>query len=177
MKPLRFPEWFYGGPYLRVDDPDRDLPRRDGAIPIDAQQRARVEFDGIIEGERIVAPFNDANGMTEILSCLVFLGDYPDWQEERRWQYPTVQGLLAETVLRLETKLARNPGKLRTVWFSEGIIRLGSVGQLFATGRYEEATAIVRTVHDNVEQGNRTSRRKTRFVVGPSGTEDLQRKK
>lgn len=67
---LRFPDWLYGGPYLRVSDPENDLPRRDPRVPISFEMRESTELNGVVEGERYVAPFRDGNTLEEILGCI-----------------------------------------------------------------------------------------------------------
>lgn len=168
--PLRFPDWYYGGPFLRVDNPDRDLPRRDTSAPISEAMRAQVEFDGMRDGERLIAPFNDANGIDEMLAPLELIADYPDkWSDDQRWVYPTVQAEIAWVKLRLETKLAHRPGRTRSNWFREALVRVDRLSSLVADGNYREASELALAARDLISQGNRASRRKVSFVVGPDG--------
>ena len=166
----RFPEWYYGGPYLRAQDPDADLPRRNPAVPISPDWQANTEFDGMIEGEKLVAPFHDANTVEEILAGLYHAGTYPDyWDDDQRYVYPTIQGLLARIVLRLETKIRHKPGRVRTNWFTLALEEVRLASAIFAKGNYDSGRGHIQKAHDLVEQGNRASRRKLSFVVGVDG--------
>jgi hypothetical protein len=168
---LRFPDWYYGGPYLRVGNPDADLPRRDPAVPISPERQARTEFDGAIEGERLIAPFRDANTVECVLGALLQASDYPDtWDDESRYVYPTIQGCLAEIDLRLETKLRNKIGRSRAGWLTLALDRVRKAMQLFATRDCESAKQMVRLAYDLVSSGNKVGRRKVSFVVGPDGT-------
>jgi hypothetical protein len=176
---FRYPMWLYGGPFLRVDDPDRDLPRRAPGSPVSQAMRDQVERDGTVDGERYVAPFGDANSIGDILPSLWRLSDYPHgWSDEERYVYPTVQGLLTKTAMRLESRLGRKPGRVRGAWLSDALSKLRASSELFAAGRYEDARRTVSEAQDQVEQGNRASRRKVRFLVASNGdVEDLGKPK
>jgi hypothetical protein len=168
---LRFPEWYYGGPYVRIANPDSDLPRRDPTHPVTAEAQADVEFEGTFDGERYVAPFRDANGVDNMIGGLLLASGYPDtWNDEERFRYPTIQGTLARVALRLATKVANNPGRIRANWFTLALTDVRRAAELFASGEYGEAQAHARKAQALIEQGNRAARRKVSFVVGPDGT-------
>jgi len=171
MRELRFDTWWYGGPYLRVDHPDADLPRRDSSIAISDASLANTELDGIVNGERFVAPFNDANSVDEILGALSFSAEYPDgWDDDERYFYPTIQGTLTEIALRLETKLHRNPGKERATCFTSVLESVRLAMPLFASGGYQAGQDLLWAAHDLLLTGNRRERRKASFIAGPDGS-------
>jgi len=168
---LRFPDWYYGGPYLRVPHPDSDLPRRDPKRPVTPAEQTRVEVSGGFGGERLVAPFRDANSIEEIVTELVLASDYPrSWDDDERFQYPTIQGLLARLVLRLETKIRHTSGQVRANWFTLALADIRRSADLFAAGAYDQAQEHVRKAQSLVEEGNRVTRRKVSFLVGPDGS-------
>jgi hypothetical protein len=167
---LRFDDWYYGGPFLRVENPDTDFPRRDPLTPISSEWRTRTELDGQIQGERFVAPFNDANSVDDILGGLLFAAEYPDgWDDDERHRFPTIQGILAETTLRLETKLRHKTSAERGAAFTSALELLRSAARLFAAGQYELAQEEVWKAHAAIETGNRSKRRKTSFVADSEG--------
>jgi hypothetical protein len=168
---LNFPEWYYGGPYLRVQDPDRDLPRRDPSAPVSPEWQTAIEFNGMVAGERFVAPFRDANTIDDILGDLLLAETYPmGWDENERHYFPTIQGAVAELVLRLETKLRSNRSRVRANWFNLALDQIREAGRLFAAARYSEAGVALREAESLIRQGNRANRRKASFSVGPDGT-------
>jgi hypothetical protein len=171
MRKLRFDEWWYGGPYLRVANPDIDLPRRDPTAPISDAFLTATELDGMVNGERFVAPFHDANSVDEILAGLLVSAEYPDgWDESERYFYPTIQGSLAEITLRLETKLRRKPGKARATCFSAALDAVRSAVLLFAAGNYSAGQDQLWLAHNILEAGNRSRRRRASFIVAPDGS-------
>ena len=166
----RFPLWYYGGPFLRIQDPDADLPRRKSST-VPRETLERIEFTGVVNGERLVAPFHDSNSLDEMLGALFLAAGYPEsWHEDERYVFPTIQGSLAEVVLRIKTKLARNPGQIRANWFALALEHVREASKLFAARDYAGARERVWQAHDSLQQGNKASRRKATFVVDPSGT-------
>ena len=105
--PLQFPDWYYGGPYLRVSEPDRDLPRRVLGFKVEDSVRNRVEM-AAKTGEKLVPPFRDANSIDDALGELDSCLGYPKlWEEAEIWQYPTIQGIVATSFDRLREKFER----------------------------------------------------------------------
>jgi hypothetical protein len=167
---LRFDDWYYGGPYLPVGNPDTDLPRRDSSIPVTEDCRARIEFDGKIGGERFIAPFHDENSVGEIHGTLLVAASYPNgWSEDERYRFPTIQGLLAEAALRIETKLRRKPTRRRAAAFRAALELVRSAAARFATGEYEAAQRDVWQAHTVMEREKGGKRRKTAFIVDTEG--------
>lgn len=168
---LRFPDWYYGGPFLPVGSPDSDLPVRDAATPIAPSTQARVETDGTQDGERVVAPFGDTNSVDLIVSELDRAAEYPEgWGEDETKRYPTIQGLLARARLRIETKLRRRAGKVRANWFGHALEHTLRAAELFAASGYAEGQRHSVEARDLMAQGNRASRRATTFIVAADGT-------
>jgi hypothetical protein len=169
---LRFDEWYYGGPYLRVENPDADLPRRNPSVPLSANFVERTEFDGQIRGERLVAPFHDGNTAGEILGELSFAGDYPNgWDDEERYVYPTIQGMLAIIALRIETKLRRKPGKARADQFALALEHVRSGATLFTAGSYDAAQDQLRIAYDVVQSAKPKKKRVPILLGGTDSNE------
>ena len=80
--------------------------------------------------------------------------------------------------MRLESKLGRKPGRLRSASLTDALLKLSASSELFAAGRYEDARRAVSGAHEQLEQGNRASRRKVRFLVSSNGdVEDVGKAK
>ena len=168
----RFREAYYGGPFVRVEHPDRGLPRRDPGVPISDEMRRQVEREGMFEGERLVAPFNDANTIEQIVVEISEAQGYPDsWDDEQRFYFPTIQGCLAEVTDRIEAKLGRNRNATRAKWFGEALELVTEAKSLYSTGDYSTGVDKLRAAQELLEQGNKAHRRKASFRVGPGGDE------
>ena len=164
---LRFSPRYYGGPFLSVDHPDSDLPRRDPHAPVPAEVQARVELSGDLNGERIIAPFRDGNESEAILGQLHLAEGYPtEWSEEERAQFPTIQGLLAEVVDRLEEKASRATGARRS-WLGEALASAQSAAAAYAKGEYELGADSVRACADYIRGAGRRRKRSTPILLGP----------
>ncbi len=169
---LRFEAWLYGGPFLRVANPDTDLPIRDPNVALSREHRELTERADSTGPERIVPPFGDANSAGDILSELSLARNYPAlWNEEERYTYPTIQGLLALVVLRLETKVVVGTGnRIRNAWFSRALEQVKAAQLAFAAGAHARGCTLASEAYQLVEQGNKAHRRKITFVVAPNGS-------
>jgi hypothetical protein len=168
---LRFPDWMYGGPYVCVSDPDRDLPRRDPRVPLTMAHVLHTEQDGVVKGERFVAPFRDANSLDEILGCLLFAQEYPGaWDNDERYRYPTIQGLLTEAILRIETKISRTSIESKSNWFREALDRVVRARTSYSEGHYSVGEELLAEAAELLQSGNKAHRRKVDAHLGPGGS-------
>jgi hypothetical protein len=164
---LAFAPRYYGGPFLPVAEPDRDLPLRDPATPVPADVQARVEFSGRLNGERIIAPFRDTNSAEDILGQLFVAEGYPvSWEEEERRVFPTIQGLLAEVVDRLIEKMHRAKGP-RRAWLGEAVSCARRAAAEYAGGHYAEGALAVRESAEHIRGSNRQRQRRPPILLGP----------
>jgi hypothetical protein len=163
---LTFPEWYYGGPFARVSNPDADLPRR-LEPEVSEAQRQRTEQHGMFDGEHIVAPFHDGNTAEEILGELFVAMAYPDgWDEDQRYFYPTIQGLLAIIRDRLVEKSRRLRGS-KAAWLAEAIPCVKVAAEAYARSDYEGGSAALREVEELVQGAGRAGKRVRITRLGP----------
>jgi hypothetical protein len=166
----RYADYYYGGPYICVKNPDCDLPMRDFFHPITDDQRAKVEFDGTLDGERIVAPFGDSNELDDILGLLTVAQGYPEsWSEDERTRFPTIQGILVEAIDRVATKIRLCKQVRRRSWFNLALEALQEAREYYSTGQYDEGRRAVQGADDLLRKGNKADKRKTAFIAGPGG--------
>ena len=164
---MRFPEWYYGGPFVRVERPDVDLPRRDPSAPITEEARQSVERTGAVGGERLVPPFGDANTLDDILGCVLLAEGYPGrWDEEERFAYPTIQGLLAEIADRLETELRRARGSSR-VSLEPALQLAREAAGAYAAGLYDGGAQMLRGCAEHLRSSRRAARWAAVIPLGP----------
>jgi hypothetical protein len=169
MAGLPYPEWYYGGPFARVTNPDSDLPRREEA-PIPESQRKRTEMHAISSGERIIAPFHDGNTIEDVLMELRSGIGYPTgWSEEDRFVYPTVQGLLARVRDRLVEKSARSRSR-KGAWLTEAISFVDRARQAFSRSDYESGNAALRQAEDLVAGAGGAAKPKRIIQLGPGSS-------
>jgi len=174
MADLPFPEWYYGGPFARVTNPDSDLPRRtETTIP--EGRREQTEMDGIVGGERVIAPFHDANTTEDILMELWSALRYPSaWSDDERCVYPTIQGLLAMVRDRLLEKSARARGR-RAAWLTEAVSSVDAARQAFVRSDYEAGNVALRQAEDLVAGARGPSKPKRVIQLGPGDASERGR--
>jgi hypothetical protein len=144
---------------------------RDPSQPISAKQQEVVERSNLTGPERLVPSYNDANTVEDILCELLAACDYPDgWDEAERYQYPTIQGTLSLTLMRLDNKLAHERNRTRHAWFSRATEKVKEARRAFAMGNYADGRTLSSEAYDLIERGNKAHRQKAAFVVGPDGT-------
>lgn len=166
MTDLRFPEWYYEGPYERVQDPDGDLPRRTVGASISPEVHAAVECSGIRDGERFVAPFRDANTLDDLLGGLLLAEGYPEeWSEEERSFFPTIQGTLAEVTDRIRDKVSRVRGA-KEAWLSEALEAVHGASVAYSQHDHERGRTFVREAAELVRGASRASKRARVFHLG-----------
>jgi hypothetical protein len=164
----RFAEWYYGGPFVAVGNPDADLPQRSSGAPIPESTRRHVETEGRVEGERIVAPFRDGNTIEHILSEIQAATGYPnEWPEEDRTVYPTIQGALARIADRLQEKASRSR-RQKAAWLHEALLAIRAAAAAYSASDYRAGGSSLREAEDLVQGASRAGRRAIPIQL-PSG--------
>ncbi len=125
-------DYYYMGD-KRVEDPDKDLPRL-----MHEPGRAALEHaakNGMFDGERFVAPFNDSNSYSEIEGHLLASTFYPVWED---WviNSVTIQGSLMELTDRLRDRLRRKPPEVLVKYYLNAIAELQVAKDHYFDGRY-----------------------------------------
>jgi hypothetical protein len=165
---LKFPEWYYGGPFSRVADPNRDLPRRLDGASVDEATIRRIEFDGNLDGERLVAPFHDANTLHEILASIELVACYPDcWDEDELFYYPTLQGSLAEAEDRIRDRMRRTKATTKLSAYSSALRDVATARLLIAEGRHAEASDLLWGTANLLQESNSAHRGQPRELPPP----------
>lgn len=171
MAGLMFPNWYYGGPFARVSNPDTDLPVRVDRVVSDAQ-RERTEQQGVLDGERLVAPFHDGNTVENILGAVLLAMAYPaGWDEDERFLYPTIQGLLANIRDRLVEKTGRLRGP-KAARLAKAIPCVQAAAEAYARSEYDAGCAALSEVEKIVVGASKTGRRLRILRLGPGRTEE-----
>jgi len=157
---LKFPDRYYGGPFVRIENVFRDLPARLPGATVSEDVRARVEFEGSSEGERLIAPFHDANALPSILALLESVALFPAcWDDDELYLYPTLQGALAEAEDRLRDKVSRAKASSRKRLFETALASVGEARAVVAQENIEKARSILEEAALALQVGNRTGRR------------------
>ena len=163
----RYPLHYYGGPFLRVGDPDRDMPVRDPAVPLTAQRRAHVESAGSNAGERLIPPFRDGNSTDDILAELNFALGYPEnWDEKEKSIFPTIQGTLAVAKDRLHEKAKRTKGPQRE-WLLRAAESTRVAADAFAAKQYADGRRTLEECVELVAGASRNRRKRKAIQLGP----------
>lgn len=146
----KFPDWYYLGPFKPVDDPDRDLPIRekDELSPCEIE----YETDRKINGERLIAPFNDSNSIGDISGCILVTIGYPQYGDKELGQ---LQWSLAEAADRIREKVRRSKNPMRNGYFENAIRAIELAKDLFFDRRYEDAQKAAMTADNLLREGNK----------------------
>jgi hypothetical protein len=164
---LKFPEYYYRGPFLRIQNPDTDLPRRVDGQRVSEATRRHVETTGVVDGERLVAPFGDANTLEEIEGTLLLAAEYPTgWDEEERYQFPTIQGSLAESVDRLRDRARRSAGARQRA-FKDAMSAVQEAAESYRRGDYPKGEEAVYRAIDALKGASRPKRHRDPIPLGP----------
>lgn len=146
-----FHDAYHLGPYRRVQDPDRDLPKREGNGPAD-DSYVMVKNMG---GQRCIPPFRDSNELGDILGLLYSANSYPKWEDWMRFEGPTIQGCLMMATDRIRDKIKRNKNPARGALFSEALNAVVAASDLYFDGKYEEASELIWRAVRALQDGNR----------------------
>lgn len=149
----KFPDWYYLGPYRKVDDPDRDLPTRI-ETELSAHDIAK-ETDQNFGGERLIAPFNDANSMEDIRGCLLVAGGYPKFGARDLIALGMQQGNLAEAADRLRVKIRRSKNVKRNACFEDVIRAVEFAKNLYFDRQYDDGKSVLYQAIMLLQEGNK----------------------
>jgi hypothetical protein len=149
----KFPEWYYLGPYVRVDDPDRDLPNRE-RLELTDQDRL-IERTGNFDGERLIAPFNDANSIEEIYGALGQTWEYPEFVDSGLNEIGHLQECLARAADRIREKLSRNKNPIRSKLFCDAIRAIELAKDLYFDREYKRAGDLVFEAEKLLQEGQK----------------------
>lgn len=170
--PIKYGEWYYGGPFIRVANPLIDLPRRVFGLIIDPSLIADVESDGLRAAERYVAPFRDENSIGEILPVLWQVQSYSPATADRFADFPTLQFCLLEAYDRVATKIRRTTNSRKTNWLTLALEQICEASRLTANGKHAETDTLLQRTAQQIQTGNRANRRRTVISLGPPAPED-----
>ena len=157
----RFHDYYYGGPYVRVGDPNRDLPRREPNKRLEPYQKER-EQNRNLDGERFFAPFSDENSLGDIEGAIGYAGMYPNWDDDAIHVYPTIQGLLMEVSDRIREKIGRSKQPRRNEFFTRALIEVEKAKNAYAGGEYDAGERYLDLADKYLRDGNKTARETTR---------------
>ena len=136
-------DYYYLGD-KKVESPDKDLPTLlsdpgAGAIK-------QVSRDGLIDGERFIAPFNDANSFEEIQGLFLSRSYYPVWED---WMINsvTIQGSLMELTDRLRDKMRRRPPEVLLKYYLNAISELQRAKDAYFDGKYYDGNNFIAEAH------------------------------
>jgi hypothetical protein len=151
--PYKFPEWYYLGPYCRVEDPDRDLPNRE-CLELTAYDR-ELETDRNIEGERLIAPFNDANSIDEAYGALLSASGYPAFSDAELTSTGHLQDSLAMAADRTREKLRRNKNATRATHFENAIRAIELAKDMYFDAKYADGEELIFEAERLLQAGNK----------------------
>lgn len=125
-------DYYYMGD-KQVDDPDKDLP-----VLLHDPDRGSLEHaakDGMFDGERFVAPFNDSNSYSEIEGRILGSTFYPVWED---WMVNsvTIQGTLMELTDRIRDRLRRKPPEVLVKYYLNATAELQEAKDHYFHGKY-----------------------------------------
>lgn len=108
--------------------------------------------------------FKDENSIDDIMRCYLSVKGWPDFYPEI-----DVHEKLAELVERIEDKVARNGHEARHNWFNNALESAKEAQQLYRDGQVEAGRIRLRQAWEQVDSGNKASRRATTFAADPTG--------
>jgi hypothetical protein len=125
----------------------------------------------MFQGERIIAPFHDGNTAEDILGELVVAMAYPDgWNEDERYMYPTIQGLLASIRDRLVERSERLRSR-KAAWLAQAIPLVGTA-DAYARSDYQAGRTALREVEELVMGAGRAGKRARVVQLGPGSADE-----
>jgi hypothetical protein len=157
----KFPLWYYGGPYVRVSDPLRDLPQR--KMPVLDSEIEFTEKEGIFSGERLIAPFRDNNSTSEIIGSIGYALMYDKyWDDDEKWVFPTIQGLLSQISDRISDKIRRSRNNDKLAIFESALSNIKKAKVCFSESKIEEAYECLWKADKKISSVNRKKDKKLR---------------
>jgi hypothetical protein len=150
----KYPDWYYLGPFKVVEDPDRDMPVRekDDLSDYDIEN----ESDRMIDGERLIAPFNDSNTLSDIVGCILAGLGYPKSRDPELNAIGQLQWNLAETTDRIREKAGRGKNAMRNGFFEDAIRVIELAKDLYFDRRYADGEKLIIQAEKLLREGNKT---------------------
>ena len=108
--------------------------------------------------------FNDANSLDDILGC-VWLAQ--TWGPESDFN---IHDLIAEIADRISEKIGRSRNAVRRNWFANALEQVKVAAMSYEQNKCADGEEFLRRAEQLLQQGNKTHRRSTRFIVGTDGT-------
>jgi hypothetical protein len=142
----KYPDWYYLGPFKVVEDPDRDLPVREKQALSDYD--IENESDRKIDGERLIAPFNDSNSLGDVIGCILVSLGYPRRRDPEASAIGQLQWHLAEATDRIREKIRRSKNTKRNESFEEAIRAIELAKDLYFERHYEDGE---KTTHSSTQ--------------------------
>lgn len=149
----KYPDWYYLGPFKKVEDPDRDLPVRENT-ELSAHDIA-METDRNIGGERLIAPFNDANSIGDISGCILSASGYPKYCDPELMACGVLQWNLAQATDRIREKVRRSRNIARNRCFETAIRVIEAAKDLYFDRKYEEAEELLWKAEELLRTSNK----------------------
>ena len=142
---------YHLGPYRRVEDTDKDLPRRD-STSVSNDEYVLVKN---MSGQRCIPPFRDSNELGDILGGLYVASNYPTWEDWARFEGPTIQGSLLVASDRIRDKLRRNKNPERAEFFQTALLAVRAAADMYFNSKYEAGHELVWKAVHALQEGNR----------------------
>jgi hypothetical protein len=150
---FKYPEWYYVGPYKPVDDPDRDLPVRE--FEYSSSFEWDIDNDRMVQGERLIAPFNDSNSLSDIIGCVLSAASYPEFADSQLKGIGHLQSSLAQAADRIREKLRRNRNPVRAKFFEDAIRFIELAKDCYFDRKYAEGNEAVWRAEQLLRTGNK----------------------
>ena len=115
-------------------------------------------------GHTASMPFTDDNTIEDIMGCYLVASYWRKGESDT-----DIHQMLAEFVERIEDKLARNRNKTRHSWFTIALDYAKQAQQHYRDGQIEAGRELLQESWEQLESGNKASRRHTTFVVSADG--------
>jgi hypothetical protein len=149
---FKFPEWYYVGPFKMANDPDRDLPIREwdytGSFEWD------IDNDRTVQGQRLIAPFNDSNSLSDVLGCIGYAGGYPEFGLPELKAIGSLQANLARAADRIREKLRRNRNPSRATFFENAIRFVEVAKDVYFDRDYQKGRETLFQAERQLREGN-----------------------
>lgn len=150
---FKYPDWYYPMACQPVDDPDRDLP-----VPYPKYFESfewDIDNDRAVLGERLIAPFNDSNSLSDILGCILVASGYPEFGDPELTAIGELQMCLAKAADRIREKLRRNRKPTRATYFENAIRHVEAAKDFYFDREYEKGKEALWTAERLLQEGNK----------------------
>jgi hypothetical protein len=150
---FKFPDWYYPIGCKPVDDPDRDLPFP--SMEYDWSFEWEIDNDRMDGGERLIAPFNDSNSLSDILGCIAITSAYPDSCPPELRAIGSLQTSLAKAADRIREKLRRNRNPIRASFFEDAIRHVEAAKDYYFDREYTKGRETLWSAERLLREGNK----------------------